>query len=283
MNRGFKMKNIIIFLMVVIFPFNIFANQSLFDKYFNGKTACIIIYDINQNKLIEKYNPKRCDQRITSASTFKVPLALMAFDQGIFNQNTSFKWDGKDKGLSIWNQDQTPKSWFDNSAVWVSQLITPKLGLEKIKGYLREFHYGNQDFSGDPGLNNGLTNAWLSSSLKISANEQFEFLKALVNDQLPVSKAAMHNTKENMYIETTPNGWQLYGKTGTGRFQQQQIKMNDKTKLQHGWFIGFITKANQKYIFVLNFTDLKTPQDKEGGGARAKLMIKQILNQMELF
>lgn len=47
------------------------------------------------------------------------------------------------------------------SVVWVSQEITQKIGLNKIKNYLKDFDYGNQDFSGDKERNNGLTEAWL--------------------------------------------------------------------------------------------------------------------------
>ncbi|ASX27927.1 hypothetical protein BA173_03570 [Rickettsia sp. MEAM1 (Bemisia tabaci)] len=52
------------------------------------------------------------------------------------------------------------------------------------------FSYGNQDTSGDKGKNNGLTNAWLSSSLEISPEEQIAFLQKLAADQLPVSLKA---------------------------------------------------------------------------------------------
>lgn len=274
------MKRILLLVLLSVFSVNIFANELKLNEYFNDKNGCFILYSLNESKLIEKYNPKRCAERISADSTFKIPLSLMAFDQGIINQKTQFKWDGKNRDLPFWNQDQTPKSWLSNSTVWVSQLLTPKLGLEKIKQYLKEFNYGNQDFSGDPGLNNGLTKAWLSSSLKISADEQLNFLKALANNQLLVSKDAMLNTKENMYLETSPNSWKLYGKTGSGHSQQ---KLNNKTEHQDGWFVGFITKANQRYLFVVNFTDLQTPQSKEAGGARAKLIAKNILNQMGLF
>ena len=51
--------------------------------------------------------------------------------------------------------------------MWLSQLLTPQLEMPKIKNYLQKFNYGNQDFSADVGKNNGLTNAWLNSSLKI--------------------------------------------------------------------------------------------------------------------
>ncbi len=46
------------------------------------------------------------------------------------------------------------------------------------------------------GKNNGLTNAWLSSSLEISPEEQIAFLQKLAADQLPVSLKAQEMTKK---------------------------------------------------------------------------------------
>ena len=266
------MKKILLLILISIVSINAFAGDFKFDKYFADKNACFILYDLNQNKLIEKYNPKRCAERIAPCSTFKIPLSLMAFDQGIISQKTLFKWDRQDKGLPFWNQDQTPKTWLSNSAVWVSQLLTPKLGLNPIKKYLKEFNYGNQDFTGDPGLNNGLQKAWLESSLKISADEQLIFLKDLADDRLPVSKTAMTSTKENMYLETSSKGWKLYGKTGSGTAPPKDGKLNNHNgELQDGWFVGFITNNNQKYLFVLNLTDLQPPRNNEAGGHKSEI------------
>lgn len=94
-------------------------------------------------------------------------------------------------------------------------IFNATVGYEKINHYLKAFHYGNEDFSGDPGKNNGLERAWLGSSLKISADQQVRFLTLLISNKLPVSQNAMISTKNNMYLETTPNGWRLYGKTGS--------------------------------------------------------------------
>ncbi len=257
------------------------ASTPDFSTYFKEKSACFIVFNLDENKLTTKYNPSRCEEKIPPDSTFKIALSLMAFDQKIINQNTVFKWDGQDRSLSFWNQDQTPKTWLKNSAVWVSQQLTPQLGLDKIKYYLEQFDYGNQDFSGGPGKNNGLTHAWLSSSLKISGNEQLVFLKKLIMNKLPVSKSAMTDTKENMYLETSPNDWKLYGKTGTGSPTHQSI--NHTRALEDGWFIGYVEKGKQTYLFVLNFSDSKPPNSTEAGGTRAKKITKALLTKMNLF
>ncbi len=244
-----------------------FASTPDFSAEFQGKSGCFILFDLTKNKLIQDYNPSRCAQQIPADSTFKVPLSLMAFDQKLITQQTVFKWDGKDRGLPQWNHDQTPQTWLTNSVVWVSQELTPQLGLNKIKAYLKAFNYGNQDFSG------GLTTAWLGSTLKISADEQLNFVKALVNHQLPVSQEAMTSTKANMFLETTPKGYALYGKTGSDSHDQ----------LQEGWFIGFMTKGPQTYLIVSNFTDLLPTKTDQAGGPRAKAIVESLLTQMGLF
>ncbi|HMT03224.1 MAG TPA: penicillin-binding transpeptidase domain-containing protein [Burkholderiales bacterium] len=248
----------------------VFANTKLMDidKYFANKDGCFILYDFNKGKVITKYNPKRCLMRVSPNSTFKIPLSLMAFDKKIINQQTVFKWNGQKYDLEKWNMDQTPQTWLKNSVLWVSREITPKLGLITIKSYLQKFNYGNKDFSGDKGKNNPLTQAWLSSSLKISATEQLTFLNKMLKYKLPVSKKnAIYNTMNNMYLEDLANGWQLYGKTGSGY----------KDGYRNGWFVGFIVKNNYKYIFVTNFSDKYSGKDNIAGGRIARDITEHIL------
>lgn len=249
--------------------------------YFKNKTGCFILFDLTENKTVAEYNPTRCETRIAPDSTFKIPLSLMAFDQKIIGQDSVFIWDKKDHGIDVWNQDQTPQTWLTYSTVWVSQTLTPALGMHKIKSYLQKFNYGNQDFSGNPGKHDGLTQAWLSSSLKISAYEQLEFLKKLDTNELPVSKMAARNTLLNMYLETSPKGWNLYGKTGTGG--PVQTPTNDQFAREDGWFVGYVTKKHHTYVFVLNFSDTRKPSTSEAGGPRAKEIAQKVLRQMQVF
>lgn len=60
------------------------------------------------------------------------------------------------------------------SCVWYSQVLTKELGMKKFQDYVTKFSYGNMDLSGDKGQKNGLTHAWVASSLRISAEEQAE-------------------------------------------------------------------------------------------------------------
>lgn len=241
-----------------------------YDELFKDYNACFLLYNLNEHKIVSEYNPNNyCNQRLSPNSTFKIPLSLMAFDQGIINQKTIFKWDGKKGVLAEHDRDQTPNSWLKYSVLWVSQQITPQLGYVRIKHYLADFNYGNQNFNGDPGKNNGITHAWLSSGLKISAMEQLNFLKSMLSNKLPVSNEAVLNTKENLYIGKLENGADYFGKTGSGRHGRNE-RLSNPSKLRDGWFVGFIQQGNQQYIFVSNLTDKKVQAsiDKSDGGLK---------------
>lgn len=252
--------------------------QKELTKAFKGYSACMILIDANTSKVMFKYNPKnRCATRISPDSTFKIPLSLMAFDLGLITESTVFIWDKQDKGMPEWNQNQTPLTWERFSVVWVSQQLTPRIGAEKIEEYLDAFNYGNQDFSGDTDKNNGLTHAWLSSSLKISANEQLKFLQAMARQKLAVSQYAVDRTKANLLLGNIGNSYTLYGKTGSGWKQQDE----HITKYREGWFVGYVEDKKHQYIFVTNISDTNLPEssDQRYAGSIAKQITLPILNK----
>ncbi|WED42672.1 penicillin-binding transpeptidase domain-containing protein [Legionella cardiaca] len=276
------MKKLLSFLLATV-SLSAFAKGISSQEYaqqFKNYNACFILYSVNEHKIISEYNPEnRCSERISPNSTFKIPLSLMAFNQGIINQKTVFKWHGEKGVIPEHEQDQTANSWLKYSVVWVSQQLTPRLGYARIKHYLASFDYGNQDFSGDPGKNNGLTFAWLSSSLKISAVEQLNFLKAMLTNELAINNKAVADTKKNLYQGKLANGADYYGKTGSGRHGHNEREANP-SKLREGWFVGFIEKGTQQYIFVSNLSDKNppAPNDKSYGSALLKPITLKLLN-----
>jgi beta-lactamase class D/beta-lactamase class D OXA-1 len=253
------MKQLLAFLLASsLLSANVNAKTSReYSELFKNYDACFILYNLNDHKMVSEYNPNNhCNQRIAPNSTFKIPLSLMAFNEGIINQDTVFKWDGKKGVIPEHNHDQTPHSWLKYSVLWVSQQITPQLGYARIKHYLAAFNYGNQNFKGDPGKNNGITHAWLSSDLKISAREQLGFLEAMLCNKLPISNEAVENTMENLYLGKLANGADYFGKSGSGRHGRNE-RLTNPGKLRDGWFVGFIRDGQQQYIFVSNLTDKK--------------------------
>ena len=245
-----------------------------FERVFGTRDGCFELYDLTNNKLVARYNPKHCATRVSPQSTFKVPLSLMAFDAGLLKSDRSaMKWDGKRTARPEWNRNQTAASWMKLSVVWFSQRLTPKLGLPRIKRYLAQFRYGNQDFSG------GITKAWLQSSLLISPDEQLRFWQRFWREDLPVSKHAFAMTKKITYLGTSPRGWALNGKTGSGAM------VSDKGKLLRGmgWFVGHVARGGHEYVFVTHYSDRSPPRDKRPPGWIARDMSTRILGQMGLY
>lgn len=259
------MKKIILFLCSVIISANTaFASASCFIAKENGK---ILISEGD------------CNTRYSPCSTFKIPLAIIGYDTKILKDETHPERPFKDEYeafLESWKNPQNPTTWMKNSCVWYSQVLTPKLGMKKFHDYMKILNYGNQDISGDKGQNNGLTHAWLSSSLEISPEEQAVFLEKLLANKLPVSGHAQSMTRNIVYIEDLPNGWKLYGKTGSG-----YLLNADRTKkldIKHGWFTGWIEKGNKKIIFVNHIVDDK--KEEKNAGPRAKEQTKKKLLQL---
>ncbi|MEZ5781783.1 MAG: penicillin-binding transpeptidase domain-containing protein [Rhizobiaceae bacterium] len=137
-------------------------------------TVCTLVVDAKSGaSLLEDGD---CDTRVTPASTFKVPLAVIGFDSGFLKDSNhprlAFRPGDPDWGGAAWRQDNTPANWMRYSVVWYSQRITHALGTEVLGRYTRALAYGNADFSGDAGFDNGLDRAWIASSLAVSPREQ---------------------------------------------------------------------------------------------------------------
>jgi beta-lactamase class D len=238
--------------------------------------GCFLLYNLKTN-VFEKIIGDKCEERFPACSTFKVPLAVMAFDSEILTDEIQvIKWDGEKRWLDSWNHDQNAKSWMANSVVWFSQELTPKIGHNKIQKYLLNFRYGNQDMSA------GITQAWLNrpndpkGSLAINAYEQVEFMKRLWRNELPVSKKSMELTRQITFLETSPNGYRLSGKTGSNFY-------DDSHKIQLGWFIAHVSKGEKEYIVATNFSDVQPFETTSFGGPRAKEITKALLNEFGLW
>ena len=209
-------------------------------------TVCTLVVSADTGKTVLEEGD--CGRRYSPASTFKIAISLMGFDSGILESPDKpvlpFK-KGYTDFIPEWRHSQTPTTWMRDSVVWYSQQTTLRLGLKKFTGYLKAFDYGNQDASGDPGENNGLTHAWLSSSLQISPREQVGFLGKLVHRELPVSEKAVSNT--SIILDQGMKGdWHVFGKTGSGRTRGA----NGKLTKPFGWFVGWANRGKETVLFA---------------------------------
>lgn len=213
-------------------------------------TLCTALADAATGKVLKQDGPG-CDARVTPASTFKIPIALMGYDAGILADAHAPSWPYK-PGYPAWREewkaDVDPTYWMQESVVWYSQEITRTLGMERFRAYVDGFGYGNEDVSGTRGTKDGLTESWLSNSLAISPREQLGFLGRMLRGELPVSKRAVEMTAEILRAGTTPNGWQVHGKTGMGFARDAEGKpVRGKP---YGWFVGWATKDGRSVTFA---------------------------------
>jgi beta-lactamase class D len=238
---------------------------------FAGMDGCMIIYDAKAGKIVAVHGEKHCRQRYAPCSTFKWPLAVMAFDSGVLKDETVLlKWDGVRRSIDSWNQDQTAATWMKNSVVWYSQRLTPQLGRQRLQADLDAFDYGNRDIS------TGLSGAWLSNgSLRISPFEQLEFLKKFWAGKLPVSPRAREKTAKIVFLETSPGGFRLHGKTGSGN--------QDDLHRDFGWFIGHVEGHGREYLFVTMVTRDQKAANARYPGMIAKEVTKAILKDNSLW
>ncbi|MGN6143774.1 MAG: penicillin-binding transpeptidase domain-containing protein, partial [Mesorhizobium sp.] len=99
-------------------------------------TVCTILADAaTGDRLVAEGD---CDRRVTPASTFKIAIALMGYDDGFLKDEHSPKLPfrkGYPSWVAAWKADQDPTSWIANSVVWYSQQVTRHLGVEPGPGH----------------------------------------------------------------------------------------------------------------------------------------------------
>jgi beta-lactamase class D len=234
--------------------------KRFFDKY--KVEGCFVLYDQKENKFT-RYNTKRCAERFTPASTFKIPNSLIALETGVIkDENEVIEWDGVKRDRAEWNRDQTLDSAFEFSAVWFYQELARRVGEKRMKKYVSDFGYGNQDISG------GIDQFWLGGNLRISPDEQIAFLRKVYETKLPVSARSNEILKKIMLMENNAN-YKLFAKTGAGRNGAKRL----------GWFVGFIEQNGNVYYFANNIEAENTNENFMP--ARVEIA-KKILNELGL-
>lgn len=156
---------------------------------------------------------------------------MIALDSSVVrDENETIKWDGVMREYPLWNRDHTMRSAIQVSAIWSYQELARRIGEKQMAEMIRKADYGNMDTS------KTLTNFWLGGSLKISPNEQVDFLSKLVQNQLPFSLHSQSVVKDIITLEKKDD-YILAGKTGSDF-------------INIGWFVGFIEKGDNTKVFA---------------------------------
>lgn len=212
-------------ILLLFLSLSLWANEPNFGK-FDG-TA--VIMDLNTS--IKTIYGKHSDERVNPCSTFKILNSMIALDSGVVHdENETIAWDGVVREYPFWNQDHSMRSAIQVSTVWFYQELARRIGENKMAQMVHNANYGNMDTT------KTLTTFWLGDgSLKISPNEQVDFLKKLVCHQFPFSVHSQKVVKEIMTQSKTADSI-FAGKTGScGGI---------------GWFVGFIEKGSTTKVFA---------------------------------
>ena len=234
----------------------------------HATTTCKLMADAATGEVLVQEG--QCDKRYYPMSTFKVPLALMGYDSGVLRDAHSPRLPFK-KGYAdwsaAWRKPADPAGWMADSVVWYSQQLTRKMGAARFGKYVQQFGYGNQDVSGDPGKHNGLTASWLQSSLQISPREQVGFLRRVVNRELGLKPHAYATTAALMQVAAPVDGWQVYGKTGSGTVEGTRSL---------GWYVGWMSKGERTIVFA----QLAVEPDDDGKPPAGRRLRDQFLKEL---
>jgi beta-lactamase class D len=236
-------------------------------KHFAGIDGAFVLYDTKNGKYY-RHNEKRCAERLSPCSTFKIPNSLIALETGaVEDENFVIKWDSlkaprQDWWSANWTRDHDLRSAMKYSVVWYYQEVARQVGEENYRQYLRQINYGNQDIS------SGVDRFWLASTLKISANEQIEFLKKFYRNELGFSKRATDLVKSIIVLEQTGQ-YTLRGKTGAGPRENGKML---------GWLVGYVETKDNLYFYALNFDG----DNFQAVSARRMELAKALLRELKI-
>ena len=225
-------------------------------KYFGAYKGTLVLED-PVAKTTLRFRPKLAAERVSPCSTFKVPHALIGLETGVLTgPEHPMKWDGKKRRIKSWNQDQTLRTAIRDSVVWYFQRVAQGVGLAREQEFLHAMHYGNEDASGE------VTTFWLDGSLKISADEEVDFMRRLAAGDLPFSAKNQAIVRELIEVEKTPRGV-LHGKTGSSGRNPEHSNL--------GWFAGYVEHEGHAYPFAVRI------EGPGAIGAKARKIAEQVL------
>lgn len=231
-------------------------------NYFGKYEGSFVLYDLKRD-VWKIHNIDRAVLRVAPNSTYKIYDALFGLEEGVITPaNSLIKWNWKNYPFEAWNTDQTLQSAMGASVNWYFQTIDERLGADSIQKYLHQIGYGNENLSGN------LSSYWLNSSLKISPIEQVELLVKLHNNRFGFSLENTGTVKNALRISSSAFG-DLYGKTGTGRVNGQDV---------NGWFIGFVENAYNTYFFASNIQ-----YQKHATGKKASEITLSVLSDLNIW
>jgi beta-lactamase class D len=233
-----------------------------------GVAGTMLVYDEKADRW-HVFDATRARYPYLPASTFKLFNALVALDTGaVKDEYEVIRWDGVVRGptgapMAEWNRDNSLASGMRYSTVWFYQEVARRAGQARMQAWIDKAGYGNRDIDGD------IDTFWLSGPLRISAEQQVDFLRRLADDKLPFSLRAQETVRRISITEAQPR-YVLHAKTGWGTKAAQNAASDDI-----GWYVGWVESGGRRWFFAMNM-DI---HDSDDGGKRVPLA-KQLLSTL---
>jgi len=224
------------------------AQQINLGRHFQelGIEGSILIYDLNQDKTYQ-HNPSRNNTAFLPASSFKILNSLIALETGVISDEIAvLTWDGVEREFADWNRDLNMREAIKVSAVWFYQVLARRVGYERMQKLVAQSGYGNKNI----GTKEYLDKFWLEGKLRITPQEQIQFLNRLHKNDLPFSKRSLSIVKSIIIVEQTPN-YTLRAKTGWVR---------GVVTPEIGWYVGYLEQGKNIYFFATNI-DIRNKND----------------------
>lgn len=212
--------------------------------------SCLVVVDASKT---DRWvgSAEECATRLSPASTYKIPHALIGLETKTVTATTLERWDGtKYPDQPKWNTDHTVLTAMRPSVLWFFQRMAPRIGAARAQQWLERFDYGNRDTSGP------ISMYWVNGTLRISPDEQLAFVKKFFDASLPASKLHMEQVKGAMYQApgTVENARGVHPLDAQWR---QGIRLSSKTGATTtasgesvSWLVGELTIEQRRLVFA---------------------------------
>ncbi len=181
-------------------------------------------------------NPERAAIPRLPASTFKILNSLVILESGVLDSvDTTVPWDGVEREIDSWNQDHSLRSGIEVSAVWLYQQLAREVGLERMQELIDAVGYGNAR------VGPSVDDFWLRGDMRISPQEQLDFLEQLYRGDLPFADEHLAAVRD-IIVRERGDGWTWSHKTGTALAAEQAL----------GWLVGIAEYDGDAWVFALN-------------------------------
>jgi beta-lactamase class D len=226
-----------------------------------GTAGTFVAYNTDDYLIIVS-DKDRSEQAVLPASTFKLPISLIALEAGVVEDPDKdvFKWDGIKRDVDAWNRDHTLRSAMADSVVPVFQEIARRIGAEQMQNYVTLLDYGNHNIGG------GIDQFWLTGGLRIDPIQQIDFVDRLRRSALLLSKRSQDLVRDMLPV-TTVGDVIIRAKTALLDAEGGNPPL--------GWLVGWAEKGTTQTAFALNI-DIREPRNVAARMALARRCLTDI-------